>query len=77
MTKNKPENNRAYIFNRASLVAQTLKNPSAMQEIWVQHLGQEAPLEKGMATHSSILAWRIHGQRSLVGYSLCGRKEST
>ena len=35
----------------------------------VQSLGREDPLEEGMATHSSILAWRIHGQRSLVGYS--------
>ena len=34
-----------------------------------QSLGQEDPLEKAMATHSSILPWRIHGQRSLVGYS--------
>ena len=39
-------------------------------------LGGEDPLEEGMATHSSILAWRIHGQRSLVGYSPRGRKES-
>ena len=35
------------------------KNPPAMQEIWVQSLGWEDPLEKGMATHSSILGWRI------------------
>ena len=41
----------------------------------VQSLGQEDPLEKGMATHSSILAWRICGQRSLVGYSAWGCKE--
>ena len=40
------------------LVAQMIKNPTAMQETWVQSLGQEDPLEKGMATHSSILAWR-------------------
>ena len=40
----------------ASLVAQMLKNLPAMQETWVQSLGQEDPLEKGMATHSSILA---------------------
>ena len=40
----------------ASLVAQTVKNPPAMWEIWVQSLGWEDPLEKGMATHSSILA---------------------
>ena len=43
----------------ASLVAQTVKNPPAMQETWVTSLGQENPLEKGMATHSSILAWRV------------------
>ena len=42
-----------------SLVAQTMKNLPAMQETWVQSLGQEDPLEKEMATHSSILAWRI------------------
>ena len=35
------------------------KNPPAMQEIWVQSLGQQGPLEKGLATHSSILAWTI------------------
>ena len=46
-------------YVRASLVAQMVKNPSAMQEIWVQSLGWEDPLEEGMATHSSILAWRI------------------
>ena len=43
----------------ASLVAQLVKNPPAMKETWVQSLGQEDPLEKRMATHSSILAWRI------------------
>ena len=43
----------------ASLVAQTVKNLPAMQDIWVQSLGQEDPLEKEMATHSRILAWRI------------------
>ena len=42
-----------------SLVAQLVKNLPAMQEIWVQSLGWEDPLEKGMATYSSILAWRI------------------
>ena len=43
----------------------------------VQSLGREDPLEEGMATHSSILAWRIpHGQRSLAGYSPLGHKES-
>ena len=42
-----------------SLVAQTVKNLPAMQEPWVQALGREDPWEKGMATHSRILAWRI------------------
>ena len=42
----------------ASLVAQRLKRLPAMQETWVRSLGQEDPLEKEMATHSSILAWR-------------------
>ena len=42
-----------------SLVTQTVKNPSAVQEIWVQSLGWEDSLEKVMATHSSILAWKI------------------
>ena len=42
-----------------SLVAQRLKHLSAMWETWVLSLGQEDPLEKEMATHSSILAWRI------------------
>ena len=44
---------------RAFLVAQTVKNLPAMQEAWVQSLGQEDPLEKGMTIHSSTLAWRI------------------
>ena len=43
----------------ASLVAQMVKNLPTVQEIWVLSLGQEDPLEKGMATHSSILGWRI------------------
>ena len=42
----------------ASLVAQTVKNPPTIWETWVQALGWEDPLEEGMATHSSILAWR-------------------
>ena len=41
------------------LVAQTVKNQPAIQETWVQSLSQEDPLEKVMATHSNILAWRI------------------
>ena len=46
-------------YSWASLVAQLVKNPPAMQEISVQSLGWEDALEKGKATHSSILAWRI------------------
>jgi len=44
-----------YLLIWASLMAQTVKNLSAMQETWVQSLGQEDPLEKGMAIHSTIL----------------------
>ena len=47
------------MFHRASLVAHRVKTPPAMQESWVRLLGQKGPLEKGMATHSSILAWKI------------------
>ena len=43
----------------SSLESQTVKNPPAMQETWVRSLSWEEPLEKGMATHSSVLAWRI------------------
>ena len=46
-------------YSWVSLVAQLVKNPPAMWETWVQYLGREDPLEKGMATHSSNLAWRI------------------
>ena len=47
------------ITNNASLVAQLVKNLPAVQETWVRCLGWEDPLEKGKATHFSILAWRI------------------
>ena len=50
-------------FLWASLVAQTVKNSPAVQETWVQSLGWEDPLEKSMATHSSILSWRIPTDR--------------
>ena len=46
-------------WNVASLVSQMVKNLPAMQETWVCPLGQEDPLEKGMATHSSVLTWEI------------------
>ena len=48
-----------YIEVQDSLVVQTVKNPSAMQKTQVRSLSWEDPLEKGMATHSNILAWRI------------------
>ena len=48
-----------FLLLRASLIAQLVKNPPAMQDTPVLFLGQEDPLEKGKATHSSILAWRI------------------
>ena len=70
--------------------AQTVCSLPAVQETRVQFLGPEDPLEKEMATHSSILAWRrkwqptpvflpgeSHGQRSLAGYSPQGRKSRT
>ena len=46
-------------YSWASLVAQLVKNPPAMPETWVLSLGWEDPLEKGKATHSSIVTWRI------------------
>ena len=53
-----------------------VKNPPAMQETQYGSLGWEDPLEKGMATHSIVLAWRIHGQRTQAGYSPWGLEES-
>ena len=68
--------NQIYSFFRASLVTQTVKNPPAMQEALVQSLGQEDPLEKGMAIHSSIPAWKIPWTEEPGGlYSPWGRKE--
>ena len=57
------------------MVTQMVQNLPAMQETQVRSLGWEDPLEKEMATHSSILAWRTHGQRSLAGHSPWGHKE--
>ena len=53
----------------ASLVAQAVKTLPTMQKTWVQTLGREDPLEKGMATHSSVLAGAFHRHQSLVHYS--------
>ena len=61
----------------ASLVAQSIKNPPAMQETQVGSLGLEDLLENGMATHSSILAWRIPGQESLVEHTPWSDKSQT
>ena len=60
----------------ASSVTQVVKNLPAMQETQVQSLSQEDPLEKQMATHSNVLAWRIPWTEGLVGYSPWGREES-
>ena len=60
-------------YSWASQVAQMVKNTPAMQETWVQYLAWEDPLEKGMATHSSILAWRTpmdRGATSIVAGGL-------
>ena len=52
-----------------------VKNPPAMRVTWVRSLSWEDPLEEGMVTHSSILAGKFHGQRSLEGYSHWSHKE--
>ena len=67
-----------FFFNsRASLMAQMVKNLPAVQKTWIWFLGWEDPLEKGMATHSSILAWRIQwtkepGRLQLMGLQRVG-----
>ena len=57
-------------------MAQTVNNPSAMQETQVLSLGQEDPLRRKWQLTSVFLPGKFHGQRSLVDYSPCGRKES-
>ena len=57
-------------------MAQMVKNPPAMQETWVQPWGWKDPLEKGMATHSSILAWRIPWTEEPGGLQSMGLQES-
>ena len=57
-------------------MTQMVKNLPVMQETWVWSLGWEDPLEKGMAIHSSVLAWESYVQRSLAGCRTWGRKES-
>ena len=60
LANQKSQNLELYLIQRrTSLVVQMVKNLPTMKETWVRFLGQEVPLEKGMATHSSILAWKI------------------
>ena len=61
-----------YFLLKASLVAQMVKNLPSMPETWVRSLGWEDPLEKGMATHSSILSWRIPGAEEPGGLQSMG-----
>ena len=58
-------------------MAQTVKNPPALRETWVPSLGQEDPLEKGMATHSSILAWRMPWAEEPGGLQSLGLESQT
>ena len=58
--------------NLTPMVAQTVKNVPAVQETWVQSLGQEDPLERGMANHSSILVWRIPWTEEPSGLQVMG-----
>ena len=62
---------------RASLVAQPVKKLPAMQETGVQSLGREDPLEKGMATHSSALIWRIPRTEEIGGLQSMGSQSWT
>ena len=57
-------------------MAQTVKNPPAVRETWVRSVGWEDPLEEGMATHSSILAWRILMDRGAWQPTVCRVTES-
>ena len=63
-------------YNWASLIAQLVKNPPAMQETLIRFLGQEDPLEKEMATHSSILAREIPWTEVLGGLQSLGSQKS-
>ena len=66
-----------FVVIRASLVTQMVKNLPAMQEARVQSLGQDDPLEKEMATHSSILAWRIPWTEEPGGLQSMGSELNT
>ena len=58
-------------------MAQTVKNPSAMQETWVRSLGLKDPLEQGMATHTGIFAWRIPESEEPGGLQSIGSQSQT
>ena len=60
-------------YSWASLVAQLVKNLPAMRDTWVRSLGWEDPLEKGKATHSSVLAWRMSWTVQSMGSQRVGR----
>ena len=62
-----------HTYIRASLIAQLVKNPPAMQVTWVRSLSREDPLEKGKATHSSILAWSIPRTVQSLGLQRVGQ----
>ena len=64
------------VYTGASLIAQAVKNLPAMQEIWVRSLGQKDSLEKEMAIHSSILAWKIPWTEKPGGLQSMGPQES-
>ena len=70
----KNKSNEYFLKIWVSVVAQLVKNPPAMQETWVRSLGWEDPLEKGTATHSSILAWRISWTEEPGGIRSIGSK---
>ena len=61
-------------YTWASPVAQTVKNLPAIQETWVRDLGWEDPLEEGIATHSSILAWRVPWRKEPGGLQSMGSR---
>ena len=63
---------QANLCHGVSLVVQLVKNPPAMQESWVRSLGWEDLLEEGMATHSSVLSWRIPGTEEPGGLQPTG-----
>ena len=65
------------LTHRASLVTQRVKNLPAVQETQVQSLGREDPLEKGLATHSSILAWRVPWSEESGGLQSMGSQSRT